>query len=116
MTKSELHDRMDDAIQQIREAIEERGGLLELETPPDFRWVGVARLPNGKLLVNTQRTGREEAPGDSAPVVEATADLSLEGRLIARVLFFATKTEVELPGGARKPFGHATIAKAFEGI
>ncbi len=116
MTESELRSRMDDAIQQIREAIEERGGLLEIEVRPDFRWAGVARLPAGKLLLNTQKTGREAAPGDTKPVVEATADLTLEGRLIARILFYALKTEVELPGGAHKPFGHAGIAKAFEAL
>ncbi len=116
MTESELRDRLDNAIGQIREAIEERGGMLELEVRPDFRWAGVARLPVGKLLLNTQKTGKEPAPGDTKPVVEATADLTLEGRLIARILFYASKTEVELPGGARKPFGHAGLAKAFEAL
>jgi hypothetical protein len=45
-----------------------------------------------------------------------TADLTFEGRLIARLLFYSTKTEVELPGGTHKPFGHAGIARAFEGL
>jgi hypothetical protein len=49
-------------------------------------------------------------------VIEASADLSMEGRLIARILFHSTKTEVELPGGAHKPFGHAGIARAFEAL
>jgi hypothetical protein len=49
-------------------------------------------------------------------VIEASADLSIEGRLIARILFHSTKTEVELPGGTHKPFGHAGIARAFEAL
>jgi hypothetical protein len=116
MTDSELQERMDQAIHLIREAIEERGGLLEMEKKPDFRWAGVARLPAGKLMLNTRRTGKQAAPGDAKPVVEASADLSFEGRLIARLLFYSTKTEVELPGGAHKPFGHAGIARAFEAL
>jgi hypothetical protein len=116
MTESELRDQMEAAIQQIREMIEERGGMLELEIRPDFRWAGLARLPGGKLLLNAQRTGKQAAPGDTKAVAEATADLTLEGRLLARILFFASKTEIELPGGARKPFGHAGIAKAFEAL
>ena len=114
MTDSELQERMDQAIHLIREAIEERGGLLEVEKKPDFRWAGVARLPAGKLMLSTRKTGKQAAPGDTKPVIEASADLSFEGRLVARVLFYSTKTEVELPGGAHKPFGHAGIARAFE--
>lgn len=116
MTDSELQARMDEAIQMIRQSIEERGGLLELEMQPDFRWAGVARLPSGKLLLRTQKTGRQAAPGDTKAVVEAAADLTLEGRLIARILFYSNKTEVELPGGAHKPFGHAGVTKAFESV
>jgi hypothetical protein len=107
---------MDEALGLIREAIEERGGLLEMEKKPDFRWAGVARLPAGKLMLSTHKTGKQAAPGDTKSVLEASADLSIEGRLIARILFHSTKTEVELPGGARKPFGHAGIARAFEAL
>ena len=117
MTDSELRERMDDAIHLIRQSIEEKGGLLELEMQPDFRWAGVARLPSGKLLWRSQKTGRQAAAGDAKPVVEATADLTLEGRLIARILFYSNQTtEVELPGGAHRPFGHAGVAKAFEAV
>lgn len=116
MTESELRNRMGEAIQEIREAIEERGGMLELEERPDFRWAGMARLPSGKLLVHTKKTGMQAAEGETKAVVEATADLTLEGRLIARILFYTSKTEVELPGGAHKPFGHAGLAKAFESL
>jgi len=116
MTDSELQERMDEAIHLIREAIEERGGLLELEKKPDFRWAGVARLPAGKLMLSTHKTGKQAAPGDAKSVIEASADLSIEGRLIARILFHSTKTEVELPGGTHKPFGHAGIARAFEAL
>jgi hypothetical protein len=116
MTDSELLERMDEAINLIREAIEQRGGLLDIEKKPDFRWAGVARLPAGKLMLSTHGTGKRAAPGDTKPVIEASADLSIEGRLIARVLFYSTKTELELPGGARKPFGHAGIARAFEAL
>ncbi|MGA2608225.1 MAG: hypothetical protein ABSH01_12305 [Terriglobia bacterium] len=116
MTDSELQERMDEAIHLIREAIEERGGLLELEKKPDFRWAGVARLPAGKLMLSTHKTGKQAAPGDTKSVIEASADLSIEGRLIARILFHSTKTEVELPGGTHKPFGHAGIARAFEAL
>jgi hypothetical protein len=107
---------MDEAIHLIREAIEERGGLLEIEKKPDFRWAGVARLPTGKLLLNTHKTGKQAATGDTKPVIEALADLTFEGRLVARVLFYLTITELELPGGAHKPFGHAGIARAFEAL
>ena len=116
MTDSELQERMDEAIHLIREAIEERGGLLEMEKKPDFRWVGVARLPAGKLMLSTHKTGKQAAPGDAKSVIEASADLIIEGRLIARILFHSTKTEVELPGGTHKPFGHAGIARAFEAL
>jgi len=116
MTDSELQARMDEALHLIREAIEARGGLLELEKQPDLRWAGLARLPSGKLMLSTHKTGKEAAPGDTRSVIEASADLSMEGRLIARILFYSTKTEVELPGGTRKPFSHAGIARAFEAI
>jgi hypothetical protein len=116
MTDSELQERMDDAIRLIREAIEERGGTLEMEKKPDFRWAGVARLPAGKLMLSTHKTGKRAAPGDTKSVIEASADLIIEGRLIARILFHSTKTEVELPGGTHKPFGHVGIARAFEAL
>jgi hypothetical protein len=107
---------MDEALHLIREAIEERGGLLDMEKKPDFRWAGMARLPAGKLMLSTHKTGKEAAPGDTKSVIEASADLSMEGRLIARILFYSTRTELELPGGTRKPFGHAGIARAFEAL
>ena len=116
MTDSELQERMDEAIRLIQEAIEERGGTLEMEKKPDFRWAGVARLPAGKLMLSTRKTGKQAAPGDTKSVIEASADLIIEGRLIARILFHSTKTEVELPGGTHKPFGHAGIARAFEAL
>jgi len=116
MTESELRKQMDDAIQVIREAIEGHGGLLEIEKGPDFRWSGIARLPEGKLLLSTRKSGKQAVPGEMKSVLEATADLTLEGRLVARILFFSEKTEVELPGGTRKPFGHAGITRAFEAI
>ena len=116
MTDSELQARMDEALHLIREAIEERGGLLDMEKKPDFRWAGMARLPAGKLMLSTHKTGKEAAPGDTKSVIEASADLSMEGRLIARILFYSTRTELELPGGTRKPFGHAGIARAFEAL
>jgi len=116
MTDSELQERMDEAIQLIQEAIEERGGLLEMEKKPDFHWAGVARLPAGKLMLSTHKTGKRAMPGDTKSMIEASADLIIEGRLIARILFHSTKTEVELPGGAHKPFGHAGITRAFEGL
>ena len=116
MTDSELQARMDEAIHLIREAVEERGGMLDIDKKPDFAWLGTARLPSGKLMLNSRKTGRHGAPGDPKPVLEMTADLTFEGRLIARLLFFSTRTEVELPGGTHKPFGHAGIARAFEGL
>jgi len=116
MTDSELLERMDDALQQIREAIEARGALLELDMKPDFRWAGIARLPSGKMLIQTQKTGKQAAPESTKPVVEARADLTLEGRFLARVLFYSTKTEVELPGGAHRPLDHSGVAKIFESV
>jgi hypothetical protein len=67
-------------------------------------------------MLNTRKTGKQAAPGDTKAVIEASADLVFEGRLIARLLFYSTKTDVELPGGTRKPFGHAGIARAFEAL
>ena len=116
MTDSELLDRMDNAFQQINEEIEARGALLELDKKPDFRWAGIARLPAGKLLINAQKTGKQVAPESTKAVVEATADLALEGRFIARILFFADNTEIELPGGARRPFDHSGIVKMFSSL
>lgn len=116
MTDSELLERMDDALQQIREAIEARGALLELNMNPDFRWVGIARLPAGKLLINTFKTGKQAAPESKKPVAEAVADLTLEGRILARVLFYSANTEVELPGGAHKALNHSGIAKIFSSL
>jgi hypothetical protein len=113
MTDSELLGRMDDAIQQIREAIEGRGGLLELDMKPDLLWTGIARLPDGKLLINTKKTGKQAAPDSKKPVAEAIADVTLEGRFLARILFYAGNTEVELPGGAHRAFDHSGIAKMF---
>ena len=114
MTDSELEERMDEAIQMIRVAIEDRGGRLEMEKKPDFRWAGVGKLPAGKIMLQTHKTGRHAAPGDTKPVIEASADVSFEARLIMRLLFYAAKTEVELPGGAHKPFGHAGIARVLD--
>jgi hypothetical protein len=116
MTDSELQEKMDQAIHLIREAVEERGGLLEIDKKPDFSWVGTARLPSGKLMLNTRKTGRHAKPEDTKPVLEMTADLTFEGRLVARLLFYSSKIEVELPGGTHKPFGHAGLARAFDGI
>ena len=116
MTDSELEGRMDEAINLIREAIKERGGMLEIKKGPDFRWAGVAKLPAGRLLLNTQKKARQAAPGDTKSVIEALADLTFEGRLIVRILFYSTKTEVELPGGTHKPFGRAGVARAFESL
>ena len=116
MTDSELQEQMDEAIRLIGEAIEERGGLLEIEKNPDFRWAGTARLPAGRLTLNTRRTGKHAVPGDTKPVIEASVDLSFEGRLIARLLFYSTKAEVEFPGGAHRPLDHAGLARAFEAL
>ncbi|MGA3326629.1 MAG: hypothetical protein ABSF45_19345 [Terriglobia bacterium] len=116
MTDNELLERMNDALQQIREEIEAQGALLELDMRPDFRWAGVARLPAGKMIVQTQKTGRQAAPDSTKPVVEAMADLTLEGRFLARVLFYSTKTEIEFPGGARRPLDHSGVAKIFSSM
>ena len=116
MTDSELQERMDQAIHLIREAVEERGGLLEIDKKADLSWLGTARLPSGKLMLNSRKTGRHAAPGDTKPALEMTLDLTFEGRLIARILFYSSKSEVELPGGTHKPFGHAGIARAFEAL
>jgi hypothetical protein len=116
MTDSELLERMEEGISQIREAIEGLGGLLELEKRPDFRWAGVARLPAGKLLINTRKTGKQASPDSTKPVAEAVADLTLEGRLLGRLLFYAVQTEVELPGGVRKPLGRSGVDRIFSFI
>lgn len=116
MTDSELLERMEDAVQQITEAIEERGALLEIDRKADFRWAGVARLPTGKLLVQTHKTGKQPDPEKNKPVLEAVADLTLEGRLLARVLFLTDKTEVELPGGAHRALDHSGVAKIFSAM
>jgi hypothetical protein len=116
MTDSELQERMEEAFGLIYEAIESRGGLLEIDKKPDCRWVGAARLPAGKLMLSTRKTGKHAGPGDTKPVIEASADLSFEGRLIARLLFYSTKTEVELPGGTHKPLSHTGITRAFESL
>ncbi|MGD1102910.1 MAG: hypothetical protein ABSA59_12670 [Terriglobia bacterium] len=113
MTESELLDRMNEAFRQINEAIEARGALLELDRKPDFRWVGMARLPEGKLQINAQKTGKQAAPESTKNVLEALADLTLEGRFVARILFYSANTEVELPGGAHRPLDHAGVAKIF---
>jgi hypothetical protein len=113
MTDSELLERMDEGIRQIREAIEGHGGLLELDKKPDFRWAGIARLPAGKLLLNTRKTGKQATPESHKPVAEAVADLTLEGRFLGRVLFYPGNAEIELPGGAHRPLDHAGIAKMF---
>ncbi len=116
MTDSELLERMEEAVQQITEAIEERGALLEMDRKPDFRWAGVARLPTGKLLIQTQKTGKQPDPEKNKPVLEAIADLTLEGRFLARVLFLSDRTDVELPGGAHRTLDHAGVAKIFSSM
>jgi hypothetical protein len=116
MTDSELLERMDDALLQIREAIEERGALLEIDKKPDLRWAGMARMPAGKLMIQTQKTGKQAGPDSKKPVAEALFDLTLEGRLLGRLLFYAAKTEVELPGGARRPLDHSSVAKVFSSM
>ena len=116
MTDSELQERMDSALQQITEAIEARGALLEVDRKPDFRWAGIARMPAGKLLIQTQKTGRQAAPESKKQVAEAVLDLTLEGRFLGRLLFYATNTEVELPGGAHKPLDHSGVAKIFSSL
>jgi len=116
MTDSELLARMNEALQQITEAIEAGGALVELDKKPDFRWSGIARLPGGKLLINTHKTGKQAAPEGKKPVAEAIADLTLEGRILARILFYAVRTEIEFPGGAHKPFDHSGVAKIFSSV
>jgi len=117
MTDNELQVRMDDALGQIREAIEAKGARLELVKNPDFLWVGmVRRLPSGRLLINTRKTGKQAGPDSTKPVAEAVADLTLEGRLLGRVLFYAAQTEVELPGGVRKPLGRSGVDRIFSFI
>ena len=111
MTDSELIERMTQAIEDIRLALEARGGLLELEKKPDLRWSGLARLPNGKLLIQSQKTGRSATPDSKKAVTEALADLTLEGRFIARVLIHQSGTDIEFPGGARRPLDHSGIGK-----
>jgi len=111
MTDSELLERMNSALEQIREAIEARGGLLEIDKKPDFRWIGLARMPAGKLQIQTQKTGRQASPESKKPVAEALADLTLEGRFIARVLFYQSNTELEFPGGAHRALDHSGINK-----
>ncbi len=116
MTDSELLARMNDALEQITEAIEAGGALLELDKKPDFRWSGIARLPGGKLLINTHKTGKQATPESKKPVVEAIADLTLEGRILARILFYSARTEIEYPGGAHKPLDHSGVAKIFSSM
>lgn len=116
MTDSELLECMDKALDQIREAIEERGAILELDKRPDFRWAGMARMPAGKLMIQTQKTGRQASPDSKKPVAEAIIDLTLEGRLLARLLLYAAHAEVELPGGAHKPMDHSGVAKIFSSM
>ncbi len=113
MTDSELLERMEEAVQQITEAIEERGALLEMDRKADFRWAGVARLPTGKLLIQTHKTGKQPDAESKKPVLEAIADLTLEGRLLGRVLFLSDRTEVELPGGGHRALDHSGVAKIF---
>jgi vacuolar-type H+-ATPase subunit E/Vma4 len=116
MTDSELLERLEEALEQIREAIEERGGLLELDRKPDFRWAGVARMPAGKLMIQSQKTGKQAAPDSKKRVAEAITDLTLEGRFLGRLLFYADNTEVELPGGAHRPLDHSGVAKIFSAM
>jgi hypothetical protein len=116
MTDSELLVRVEDAFGQIIEAIEARGGLVELDKKPDFRWSGVARLPAGKLLIHLRKTGKQAAPESKKQVAEAIADLTLEGRFIASVLFFAENSEIEFPGGGRKPLDHSSIIKMVSSV
>ncbi len=116
MTESELLERMEEAVQQITEAIEQRGALLEIDRKADFRWAGVARLPTGKLLIQTHKTGKQPDPEKNKPVLEAVADLTLEGRLLGRVLFLSDRTEVELPGGGHRALDHSGVAKMFSAV
>ena len=116
MADSELLGRVADAFREIVEAIEARGGLLELDKKPDLRWAGIARLPAGKLLIHLQKTGKQAAPDSKKQVAEAVADLTLEGRFIARILFYADKAEIEFPGGGRKPFDHFGVIKMLSSV
>jgi hypothetical protein len=116
MTDSELLERMNDAFHQINDAIEALGALLEIDKRADFRWSGIGRLPAGKILINAQKTGKQAAPESKKSVAEALADLTLEGRFIARILFYVDKTEIELPGGSRRPFDHSGIVKMFSSL
>jgi hypothetical protein len=116
MADSELLGRVEDAFREIVEAIEARGGLLELDKKPDLRWAGIARLPAGKLLIHLQKTGKQAAPDSKKQVAEAVADLTLEGRFIARILFYADKAEIEFPGGGRKPFDHFGVIKMLSSV
>jgi hypothetical protein len=116
MTDSELQERMEEAVQQITEAIEQRGALLEIDRKADLHWAGVARLPTGKLLIQTHKTGKQPDPEKQKPVLEAIADLTLEGRLLGRILFHSDKTEVELPGGGHRALDHSGVAKIFSSM
>ncbi len=117
MTDNELQSRLDNALGQISEALEERGARLELVKNPDFHWAGVVRrLPAGRLLINTHKTGKKVGPDSTKAVAEAVADLTLEGRLLGRVLFYEALTEVELPGGTRKPMGRLGIDRMFTSL
>jgi hypothetical protein len=116
MTDSELLERVENAFRQIVEEIEARGGMLELEKKPDLRWSGIARLPAGKLLINVRKTGKQAPPDSKKLVAEAIADLTLEGRFIARVLFYAASSEIELPGGGHKALDHAGIIKMLSSM
>ena len=117
MTDSELQARMDDALGQVREALEERGARLDLVKNPDFQWAGVVRhLPAGRLLVNTRKTGKKAGADSTKAVAEAVADLTLEGRLLGRIHFCESVTEVELPGGTRKAMGAVGIARMFTSL
>lgn len=116
MIDSELQVRLEDALGQIKEAIEERGFRFELTRNPDFRWVGRSRVRAGIFLVNTKKTGKQPSPENTKPVAEAVADLMVEGRLLGRVFFYSASTEVELPGGARKPLDHSNLARIFSSV
>ncbi len=116
MTDSELQGRMEDVLGQIKEAVEERGHRFELTRNPDFRWVGRSRVRAGILLINTKKTGKLPTPESTKPVAEAVADMMMEGRLLGRVLFYAANSEIELPGGGRKPLDHSSLAKIFSSV
>lgn len=116
MTDSELVERLNSALEQVREELEARGALLEMDKRPDLRWSGLARLPAGKLFIQTQKTGRQAAPDSKKLVAEALADVTLEGRFIARILIYPASAEVELPGGSRRPLDHSGVAKMFSAL